>query len=98
MPSPVNLVIFLYWVGPVPYLELFWVGPVKKTTLYLYKVLIFPPREGIQKKSVISIPQSNEIKIKCSPDYESAFPADLLYDIDHHDQPDESDELKQVMI
>ena len=26
--------IFLYWVGPVPYLELFWVGPVKKITLY----------------------------------------------------------------
>ena len=28
--SAVNLVIFLYWGGPVPYLELFWVGPVKK--------------------------------------------------------------------
>ena len=25
-----NLVIFLCWVGPVPYLELLWVGPVKK--------------------------------------------------------------------
>ena len=26
-----NLVIFLYWVVPVPYLELFWAEPVKKT-------------------------------------------------------------------
>ena len=26
---------FLYWVGPVAYLELFWVGPVKKNTLYI---------------------------------------------------------------
>ena len=26
-----NLIIFLYWVGPVSYLELFWAGPVKKT-------------------------------------------------------------------
>ena len=34
MPSSVNLVIFLYWVGPVPYLELFWAGPVKKIILY----------------------------------------------------------------
>ena len=34
MPSPMSLVIFLYWVGPVPYLELFRVGPVKKITLY----------------------------------------------------------------
>ena len=25
---------FLYWMGPVPYLELFWAGPVKKLTLY----------------------------------------------------------------
>ena len=31
MPSPVNLVIFSYWGGPVPYLELFGGGPVKKT-------------------------------------------------------------------
>ena len=30
-----NLVIFLYWVGPVPYLELFWAGPVKINTLYI---------------------------------------------------------------
>ena len=28
------LVIFCYWVGPVPYLELFGVGPVEKNTLY----------------------------------------------------------------
>ena len=32
--GPVYLVIFCYWVGPVPYLELFWAGPVKKVTLY----------------------------------------------------------------
>ena len=29
------LVIFCYWVGPVPYLELFGVGPVEKNTLYV---------------------------------------------------------------
>ena len=29
------LVIFCYWVGPVPYLELFGVGPVEKNTLYI---------------------------------------------------------------
>ena len=29
-----NLVIFLYWVGPAPFLELFWAGPVKKVTVY----------------------------------------------------------------
>ena len=34
LPSPVNLVIFSYWGGPVPYLELFGVGPVKWNTLY----------------------------------------------------------------
>ena len=28
------LVIFCYWVGPVPYLELFGAGPVEKNTLY----------------------------------------------------------------
>ena len=33
--GPVYLVIFCYWVGPVPYLELFGVGPVEKNTLYL---------------------------------------------------------------
>ena len=33
-----NLVVFLRWVGPVPYLELFWAGPVKKLTLYLVLV------------------------------------------------------------
>ena len=32
--GPVYLVIFCYWVGPVPYLELFGVGPVEKNTLY----------------------------------------------------------------
>ena len=37
--SPVYLVIFCCWVGPVPYLELFWAGPVKKITLYLSLVL-----------------------------------------------------------
>ena len=42
MPSPVNIVIFLYWVGPVPYLELFWVGPVKKITLYIFNLQISP--------------------------------------------------------
>ena len=31
--GPVYLVIFCYWVGPVPYLELFGVGPVEKNTL-----------------------------------------------------------------
>ena len=30
----VYLVIFCYWVGPVPYLELFGAGPVEKNTLY----------------------------------------------------------------
>ena len=30
MPSSANLVIFLYWLGPVPYFELFWAAPVKK--------------------------------------------------------------------
>ena len=30
------LVIFCYWVGPVPYLELFGAGPVEKNTLYIY--------------------------------------------------------------
>ena len=29
-------VIFLYWVGPVPYLELFGAGPVEKNTLYIW--------------------------------------------------------------
>ena len=29
------LVIFCYWVGPVPYLELFGAGPVEKNTLYI---------------------------------------------------------------
>ena len=33
--GPVYLVIFCYWVGPVPYLELFGVGPVEKNTLYI---------------------------------------------------------------
>ena len=28
------LVIFCYWVGPVPYLELFGAGPAEKNTLY----------------------------------------------------------------
>ena len=28
-------VIFCYWVGPVPYLELFGAGPVEKNTLYI---------------------------------------------------------------
>ena len=32
--GPVYLVIFCYWVGPVPYLELFGAGPVEKNTLY----------------------------------------------------------------
>ena len=31
--GPVYLVIFCYWVGPVPYLELFGAGPVEKNTL-----------------------------------------------------------------
>ena len=35
LPTFVNLVIFLYWAGPVPYLEFFWAGPVKKLTLYV---------------------------------------------------------------
>ena len=30
---------FLYWVGPVPYLELFWVGPIKKITLYFQEIM-----------------------------------------------------------
>ena len=30
--GPVYLVIFCYWVGPVPYLELFGAGPVEKNT------------------------------------------------------------------
>ena len=34
--GPVYLVIFCYWVGPVPYLELFGAGPVEKNTLYIY--------------------------------------------------------------
>ena len=33
--GPVYLVIFSYWGGPVPYLELFGGGPVKKNTLYI---------------------------------------------------------------
>ena len=33
--GPVYLVIFCYWVGPVPYLELYGVGPVEKNTLYI---------------------------------------------------------------
>ena len=28
--EPVYLIIFHYWAGPVPYLELFWVKPVRK--------------------------------------------------------------------
>ena len=32
--GPVYFVIFSYWGGPVPYLELFGGGPVKKNTLY----------------------------------------------------------------
>ena len=34
--GPVYLVIFCYWVGPVPYLELFGAGPVEKNTLYIH--------------------------------------------------------------
>ena len=34
------LVIFCYWVGPVPYLELFGAGPVEKNTLYFGYVKI----------------------------------------------------------
>ena len=45
LPSPVNLVIFMYWGGPVPYLELFWVGPVKKTPCIVYM-------QNIWKKSI----------------------------------------------
>ena len=37
--GPVYLVIFCYWVGPVPYLELFGAGPVEKNTLYKYFAL-----------------------------------------------------------
>ena len=36
--GPVYLVIFCYWVGPVPYLELFGAGPVEKNTLYMIKI------------------------------------------------------------
>ena len=36
------LVIFCYWVGPVPYLELFGAGPVEKNTLYFLLGLILP--------------------------------------------------------
>ena len=32
--GPVYFVIFSYWGGPVPYLELFGGRPVKKNTLY----------------------------------------------------------------
>ena len=34
------LVIFCYWVGPVPYLELFGAGPVEKNTLYIADLYI----------------------------------------------------------
>ena len=30
---------FLYWMGPVPYLELFWAGPVKTFTPYMDMLL-----------------------------------------------------------
>ena len=33
--GPVYFVIFSYWGGPVPYLELFGGGPVKWNTLYV---------------------------------------------------------------
>ena len=39
--GPVYLVIFCYWVGPVPYLELFGAGPVEKNTLYKIQHIIF---------------------------------------------------------
>ena len=37
--GPVYFVIFSYWGGPVPYLELFGGGPVKKNTLYILQDL-----------------------------------------------------------
>ena len=65
LPSPVNLVIFLYWGGPVPYLELFWVGPVKENTLYL------PPLQNTLKEqsqrlvTFETFDQSDEDDEKC---------------------------------
>ena len=53
MPSLVNLVIFLFWVGPVPYSELFWAGPVKKVTLYKFNVKVDggdEPQEGGEER------------------------------------------------
>ena len=41
--GPVYLVIFCYWVGPVPYLELFGAGPVEKNTLYILHSLLKVP-------------------------------------------------------
>ena len=44
--GPVYLVIFCYWVGPVPYLELFGAGPVEKNTLYDIYILYEIPQVG----------------------------------------------------
>ena len=38
--GPVYFVIFSYWGGPVPYLELFGGGPVKRNTLYMCFVFL----------------------------------------------------------
>ena len=39
--GPVYFVIFSYWRGPVPYLDLFGGGPVKKNTLYIIQGVSF---------------------------------------------------------
>ena len=61
------LVIFCYWVGPVPYLELFGAGPVEKNTLYVYlkhdqSYLRVTPASGhVGRRKVSSISKLSQV-------------------------------------
>ena len=57
--GPVYLVIFCYWVGPVPYLELFGVGPVEKNTLYIEILLMITHIENGKKNHFTSFNTSH---------------------------------------
>ena len=59
------LVIFCYWVGPVPYLELFGVGPVEKNTLYYSLSLkIFPVLDHCRHTTVLFLAVSDKGRVK----------------------------------
>ena len=60
--GPVYLVIFCYWVGPVPYLELFGAGPVEKNTLYFTREISGKTKE-IESESYIFLQILSEIVI-----------------------------------